>query len=345
MAITDNQDDADARQQRLAATLAMMTGVPGNQAWGKELISGQDSALQGGLDALKTQISQNLDNQKLAEDINWHKMINDRDLEIAKEKANAQKARYEISPKEDQQINTSVAMVGNGALSYQEATSRLPSSVRMEFTSRLGDQFPDFNSPDFKVKQAALHDFATGPQGQQLIKMQNASKHLDLLGQMGNALSNGDVQAFNKIANLFGVQSGSTPQAAYNAVAPIVANEVMNASVKGGGGEQERQQTLATLSSSLSGPQRSAAIAGIRGILGAQADNLRNQYQQATGRDDFDKKYPGFVGGAGATPGTGSGPPGSALPGGSVGSTGGGLGAPQGGNGIRTYDPLTGTFH
>lgn len=326
MGPADSQDLSDVRQQRLAAMLDILSGNTDPGDFGKTTLNEQDTATKDQLTSLHNEIASRLtqsrdtqtaanENAKLAEDIRNHNMLDARSREELTQKLNAAKEKGDISPREAQNIDASIKMVGNGQLSYQEASSRLPGPLRLEFTRQLGEQFPDFSSPDFKVKAAALHDFATGTQGQQLVKMQNASNHLTLLEQAGAALDNGDLQGINKFANFLGVQSGSTPQATYNALVPIVANEVMNATVKGGGGEQERQNTAATLSASLSGPQRSAAIGGIRGILGAQASNLKNQYQQATGRDDFDKKYPGFVGSATATPSMGSGPLGNTVPG------------------------------
>jgi hypothetical protein len=299
----DNSDDpsADARQQRMASMLAILSGVPGISNFGKTVIGNQDEQMGGQLKDLDTAISQNLGLGQLAQSAQQHKdtllesmRYHNMEDQERKDKLSVMSTKGNLTPEQDTAMNTVVDMVGDGKLSVQEGMGRAGAN-RMEFLSRLGTKYPDYNSPDFKAKTAAVQAFATGAQGQQLIRMQNANNHLALLQKAGEALDNGDLPAINRIVNAFGMQGGSSPAVAYNAILPIVANEVQASIIKGGGGEAERQQRVADLSSSLNSSQRSAAISGIRGILGAQALNYRNQYQTLTSRNDFDTKYPGLT--------------------------------------------------
>jgi hypothetical protein len=174
---------------------------------------------------------------------------------------------------------------------------------------------PDYDEKNFKQSQDALKAYGpSGTQGQMMLKTQNAMNHLDALKAYGAAVSspNPDPQVVQRAQNALSEQLGGIPIASYNAVAPIVANEVSGALVKGGGGVGERQDRVKALGAQLTTPQRDAAIDGMRSLLGAQYQNNKNIYKQTTLRNDFEQRFP-VAGGFPAPPGAAgsgvSGPP------------------------------------
>ena len=115
--------------------------------------------------------------------------------------------------------------------------------------------------------------------------------HLDALDQAVNALKNGDVQALNKIANTYRLQTGSTPQATFKTIVHRIGPEITTAYVKGGGGESERFANAEDFSENLSGPQLHSNIATTVNLLRSKIGALENQYKQTVGRDDFSQKF------------------------------------------------------
>lgn len=145
---------------------------------------------------------------------------------------------------------------------------------------------PTYDAGDYAAKNVALKGFSTGKEGTALRSFNVASDHLDTLGQMTDALGNGNTQFLNKIGNAWAQQTGNPAPTNFNAVKDIVGKEVVKAIVAGGGGVAEREELSKLLDSANSPQQLKGVISHFKELMDAQRSGLMDQYQRTTGRTD-----------------------------------------------------------
>jgi hypothetical protein len=208
-----------------------------------------------------------------------------------------------LTPQADAARDTIAQKIANYDLQLSTAAGRGGPEMRQDLLTRAIALNPDYDEKNFKQSADALKAYGpSGTQGQLVLKTQNAMNHLAALDEYGKALKNGDATKANQIANYLSGQFGGVPITTYQSVAPIVANEVSGAIVKGGGGVDEREQRVQALSGNLGDAARSGAINGMRSLLGAQYKNNQNLYEKTTLRKDFQDRFP-VEGGFPAPPG------------------------------------------
>lgn len=184
---------------------------------------------------------------------------------------------------------------GRGSTAQQKA----------DFHTLVVGQNPSYDGQQYHARQLAYQNYTSGKAGQQAVRLQNAYNHLDLLDQLHEAESTGDVKAINALSNRLSNETGGTAIASTRAAVPTVASEVTGALIPGGGGLADRQEQEAALDPNLSHPQFHAAVQTKRALLAAQRSNAKSQYKNATGRNDFDSLYPiGESGGDASTTST-----------------------------------------
>lgn len=182
----------------------------------------------------------------------------------------------------------------SGAAKLVTNQARSPAAMYLQ---KYQTEHPEATSGDladvaatFGAQQKAVKDFATGPEGNIITRINTAVSHLDTLQKVGEAMDNGDVQAFNKLRNLWRTQFGSELPTNFNAAMPIVAGEVSKAVVGTQGGTREdRAELEASLQDAASKRQLSGATGTQKSLLQGQLQSRRRQYETATGRKDFDK--------------------------------------------------------
>jgi hypothetical protein len=145
---------------------------------------------------------------------------------------------------------------------------------------------PNYDAGDYTAKNAALKGFSTGKEGTALRSFNVATDHLDTLGQMTDALHNGNAQILNKIGNEWNKQTGNPAPTNFDAVKEIVGKEVVKAIVAGGGGVSEREELSNLMSKANSPAQLKGVISHFKELMDAQRTGLMDQYQRTTGRTD-----------------------------------------------------------
>ena len=90
----------------------------------------------------------------------------------------------------------------------------------------------------------------------------------------------------NKVAE----QTGKPAPTSFDAAKQIVAQEVIKAIVNNGGGVTERQEASQYISSASSPEQLAQVIQTYQQLMGGQLSSLKLQYEQSTGRKDFEEK-------------------------------------------------------
>lgn len=191
-----------------------------------------------------------------------------------------------------------VKAIGTGQIA-PPGSFALRSPRVLRIMNRVVQEYPDFDGGDYAVRLKARRDFATGQEGRMLRSIGTASKHLDMLGELGTALGNNDTQVLNRIGNAFNTQFGGDSATNFNAAKQIVGQEVVKAIVVGGGGVTEREEAAKSISAANSPEQLQGVIDTYRAIMGAQRESL---VQQAQALGIPDSELPDYTEGAGPAP-------------------------------------------
>ena len=146
---------------------------------------------------------------------------------------------------------------------------------------------PAYNEQYYDTSQKARTAFATGQQGNQVRSANVATHHLLMLNDLGQALDNGDIQTINRLKNALSNEFGGKDIASYDAIAPLVGEEVSKFIMGGKSSAGERQQFVAPLVSARGQAQRQAAIGSLVGAMGAQLKGYQQQYEQSVRSKDF----------------------------------------------------------
>lgn len=150
---------------------------------------------------------------------------------------------------------------------------------------------PNYDFTDIAAKKAAATAFTTGSQGNALRAMSTASDHLDHLNELITGLKNGDAQIVNRATNWFNTQTGQTGATNFQAIAPIVGQEVVKAIIANGGSMAEREEAAKVFSTNKSPEQLAEGIQQLRIVMGAQKKNLLEQRRAAGLKDATLPKY------------------------------------------------------
>lgn len=109
-----------------------------------------------------------------------------------------------------------------------------------------------------------------------------------MLGQLSDALGNGDIQLFNRLGQGWAQQTGSPAPTNFDAAKQIVGDEIVKAIVGAGGGVGDREKAAETISRASSPQQLKGVIQTYQGLMSGQLAGLRQQYQKTTGLNDFE---------------------------------------------------------
>jgi len=146
------------------------------------------------------------------------------------------------------------------------------------------------NKQDNASKTKAIKDYSTGMQGRQVTAFNTAIDHLATMDKLSDALKNNDVKAFNYLGNIVAKQTGQPAPTNFDAAKQIVTAEIIKAVVASGGGVRERLEAENNFAAANSPAQLKGVINTYKQLLGGQLNSLGLQYENTTGRTDFDKK-------------------------------------------------------
>lgn len=171
---------------------------------------------------------------------------------------------------------------------YRQAPPASRSAQSMALMSAVNQYDPTYDQTMYGAKSKARNDFSVGKNGNTVRSLNVAVQHLDQLGQLSEAMGNGDVQAFNKIGNVFAAQTGKAAPTNFNAAKQLVGDEIVKAIVGAGGGVGDREEAAHNISSASSPQQLAGVIKTYQGLLSGQLVGLKQQYEKSTGLKDFE---------------------------------------------------------
>ena len=161
-------------------------------------------------------------------------------------------------------------------------TSRMGPQAKDELLQQIHAVNPDFHAEYFNTFQKTENDATTGKIGTVSNALNTMMGHLTVLDQATAALKNNDIQLINKIANQFGVQTGATPAATFQAIVNRVGPEIVRAYVGTGGDTTERQKMENDFSPSMSPQQIKSNIRIAAQLALGKLKSNSSQYKRGT---------------------------------------------------------------
>ena len=148
--------------------------------------------------------------------------------------------------------------------------------------------------PQFSEQRAQLRKaFTTGKQSSEINAINTAMGHVGVLGDAIDALQNGNLRGLNAIANRYGLETGSTPQAVFKTIVHRVGPELSKAYIGAGGSAGERGSDEKDFDENLA-PQTLRANVGITAkLLRSKISSLENQWDQnrGPGMQSFEERF------------------------------------------------------
>jgi hypothetical protein len=148
---------------------------------------------------------------------------------------------------------------------------------------------PDYDETKYNTINDTRKKFTTGVEGRSVRSMNVAIDHLETLHDAGQALRNGDMPLFNKIANSYSQNTGEKIVTDFNGIKSIVGSEVAKAVAGGQMALADREEIRKELDAANSPDQLNGVIKRFQELLGGQLKGLKTTYEEA-GLKDFDKK-------------------------------------------------------
>lgn len=191
------------------------------------------------------------------------------------------------TPGDPNDLDSVAQMVAN----YEVAP---PSSMRMQtpqglaLMARVKALNPTYQAQEFASRNSAYRAFGSGKQGDQVRSFNVGISHLNTAGDLADALNNGDVRLINKISNQWAEQTGSAAPTNLETAKEVIKAEIVKAVSGAGGGVADRERALSGIDKASSPAQLKGAIEVAKKLMGGQLGGLKRQFEQSTGRKDFE---------------------------------------------------------
>lgn len=140
------------------------------------------------------------------------------------------------------------------------------------------------NKQNRAAEQQTLKSFSGGIEGRSVRAMNTATDHLFTLEEAGMALKNGDIRAFNAIANRINKEIGVAAPVSFEGVKKIVAGEIVKATTGSAGALGDREEIQASISAANSPEQLLEQIEYYKKLMTGQLQSLELQFVTGTNR-------------------------------------------------------------
>lgn len=149
---------------------------------------------------------------------------------------------------------------------------------------------PSYDQKNYLAFADGLKKFGASKEGDSVRSFNVGIEHIDQLLELGHALDKGDIPKVNELRNWVKANLGQDAPTNFNGLKAIVGAEIVKAIVGAGGGTGEERAAAARSVSGASSMKQLEGIAKTYGsAMGAQLIGLQRQYEQSTGRKDFDR--------------------------------------------------------
>jgi hypothetical protein len=186
-------------------------------------------------------------------------------------------------------VETVAQLIAIGQMAMPSGSLFLRSPYGQAVVRRVGELKPDFQANTFTTRSAAMRDFTSGKSAQTVRSLNVAIAHLGTLDNLAQSLGNRDTNLFNQARNVWKTQTGSDAPTNFAAARSIVANEIVKAVTASGGGVTDRQEAQNEVNAANSPEQLSGVISTWKQLLAGQLGGLKQQYEQGTQNNDFNR--------------------------------------------------------
>ena len=169
-------------------------------------------------------------------------------------------------------------------------TTSIKGGMREKLMTVVSKYDPTYNQNEFGTRAKAMKDFSTGQQGNSVRTFDVAMDHLGTLKEYVAALNSGDVRTVNELRNKWLANTGSPLPTNVQAIAPVVGAEVTKAIVGSNNALADREELRKPLNEANSPAQILGAIDGYQKLMGGQLKGLKKQYEDTTGKKNFDTR-------------------------------------------------------
>lgn len=189
----------------------------------------------------------------------------------------------------EQEANIAAAIKSGQLPPLSGPALRTPSGMRI-----MGMVTADgtYDATNWAAKAKAANSFAPGGSNAKTVNSMNvALSHLNTLSSAADALGNGDIKGVNQVANKISAWTGNTPPTDFDGIKGIVGDELTKAIIGSGGALADREEMKKTLDAANSPQQLQSVINRYQSLLAGQLAGQRTQYENATGRKDFEQRF------------------------------------------------------
>lgn len=194
-----------------------------------------------------------------------------------------------IPPMSEDQMASRAKMIANYEMPPPSSYEMAKNPNAAALMEKVAEHNPDYTANEYASRSKAFKDFGSGKQGTQVRSFNVALAHLSSLEKAADALDNKDTQLFNKIGNEYARQTGNSAPTNFDGMKKLVTDEIVKAVVGAGGGVADREEASKTLSSASSPSQLIGMMGKYRELMAGQLGGLQQQYEQSTGRKDFER--------------------------------------------------------
>jgi hypothetical protein len=207
-------------------------------------------------------------------------------LGIEQQKANVGTASTDLAAPPTPQELVIAQKMADGDMALPNPGSRAPKAARYAYLALQLN--PDLTQESYGTRQTAAKAISSGPAGNQVRSFGVAYSHLDTVEQAVNALNNGDMPTFNRLANYVAVQTGSPAPTNVDTALSMIKGELAKGIVGSHAGEADRAAMLAGVNSNSSPQQILGASQMAKQLILGQASGLKSQYGSNVMGQHFD---------------------------------------------------------
>jgi hypothetical protein len=135
----------------------------------------------------------------------------------------------------------------------------------------------------FQTDKALNKYMIAGRGGENIAAFNTATNHLKILGEVGDALQNGDIVAVNRLGNIWASETGEEGPTDFNAVKNAVAGEISKVFTGRGATQEEIAQINATINNAQSPEQIRGAIRYYTDLMDGKLGALKSQWTMGMG--------------------------------------------------------------
>lgn len=191
-------------------------------------------------------------------------------------------------------ISPTAKLIARGDMAMPTLTTTRPGAMarHAELTAAVMKENPNWTADIYPTVKKTVMDFSTGKQGQTVKALNTATDHLETLKELSDAVKNGNVQLFNRIANAYATNTGNPAPSNLATAAQIVGAEIVKGISGASGGVEDRNKAAGAFSNVKSPADVNGAIETVTKLMGGQFKGLKQQYEAGThGRNDFAETY------------------------------------------------------